>query len=91
MIFSFVGEIKFAVSYFKASKMSFYELRLEYALEGSSNYIAWKDNMEVVLEDNRLKDFIEKYIPKSPTADAQDLAKWRGCVAKTRRIILEGV
>ena len=37
--------------------MVFYGLRLEYALDGSSNYIAWKDHMEVVLEDNGLKDF----------------------------------
>jgi len=31
--------------------------------------------MEVVLEDNELKDFIDKDIPK-PT-DVKDLAKWR--------------
>ena len=40
--------------------MAFYGLRLEYALEGSSNYIAWKDRMDVVLEDNGLKDFIDQ-------------------------------
>ena len=68
---SFVGEIEFLVSYFKSSRMSFYGFRLEYALEGSSNYIYWKDRMEAVLEDNKLKEFIEKYIPKS--SDAQDM------------------
>ena len=41
------------------SPMAFNGLRLEYALDGSSNYIAWKDRMEVVLEDNGLKDFID--------------------------------
>ena len=35
--------------------MDFNRLRLEYALEGSSNYIVWKDNTEEVLEDNGLK------------------------------------
>jgi len=45
--------------------------------------------MEALLEDNGLKDFIEKYIPNPPVVDAQDLAKWRKCVAKARRIILE--
>ena len=40
--------------------MAFYGLRLEYALEGSSNYIAWKDRIEAVLEDNGLKDFIDQ-------------------------------
>ena len=39
--------------------MSFNGLRLEYALEGSSHYIAWKDKMEAVLDDNGLKEFIE--------------------------------
>ena len=39
--------------------MSFNGLRLEYALDGNSNYIAWKDKMEVVLEDNGLKEFID--------------------------------
>jgi len=69
--------------------MSFYGLRLEYFLEGSSDYIAWKDRMEVVLEDNGFKEFIEKDIPKPD--DSQDLGKWTKCVAKERRIILEGV
>lgn len=44
-----------------------------------------------MLEDNRLKEFIDNYIPKPPTIDAQYLAKWKKCVAKARRIILEGV
>ena len=62
--------------------MSFNRLQLEYALEGSSNYIAWKERMEAMLEDNRLNEFIEKDIPKPPTTDAQDLSKWRKYVAK---------
>lgn len=89
MSFSFAGEIKFAVSYFKTSRMSFYRLRLEYALEGNSNYITWKDRIKIVLEDNGLKEFIGKDIPKP--ANAQDLGEWRKCVANARRIILEGV
>jgi len=34
--------------------MAFNGLILEYALEGSSNFISWKDRMEVVLDDNGL-------------------------------------
>jgi len=37
---------------------------LEYALESSSKYIAWKDRMEAVLDDNGLKEFIEADVPK---------------------------
>ena len=68
--------------------MAFNGLRLEYALEGSFNYIAWKDRMEAVLEDNGLKEFIDKDVPKP---DAANLDAWQKKVAKARRILLEGV
>ena len=71
--------------------MEFYGLRLEYALEGSMNYIAWKDRIEVVLEDNGLKDLIDQEIPNLASTNAQELDEWKKCVAKARRIILEGV
>eukprot|EP00253_Pinus_taeda_P016240 PITA_16240 len=69
--------------------MSFNGLRLEYALEGNSNYIAWKDRMEAVLDDNGLKEFIDTDIPK-PT-DATQADAWQKKIAKCRRILLEGV
>eukprot|EP00253_Pinus_taeda_P008777 PITA_08777 len=69
--------------------MAFNCLRLEYALDGSSSYISWKDHLEVVLEDNGLKDFIGQEVPRSN--DATQLAEWKTCVARARRIILEGV
>ena len=71
--------------------MSFNGLRLEYALDGSSNYIAWKDRMEVVLEDNGLKEFIDSNVPKPGSSDAALLDAWKKKIAKTRRILLEGV
>ena len=42
--------------------MAFSGLILEYSLDGSSNYIAWKDRMEALLEDNDLKDFIDQEV-----------------------------
>eukprot|EP00253_Pinus_taeda_P030196 PITA_30196 len=69
--------------------MAFNGLRLEYALNGSSNYIAWKDRMEAVLEDNGLKDFIDQEVQNS--IDTTQLAEWKKCVARERRILLEGV
>ena len=71
--------------------MYFNELRLEYALEGSSNYIAWKDRMEVVLEVNALKELIDSDVPKPASSDAIGLDTWQKKVEKTRRIMLEGV
>lgn len=71
--------------------MSFYGLRLDYALEGSLNYIAWKDKMEVILEDNGLKEFIDHDILNPPAYDAKDLVEWRKCSPKVRRTIPEGV
>ena len=64
--------------------MAFNGLRLEYALDGSSNYISWKDRMEAVLEDNGLKDFIDQEFPKPATANATKLAEWKKCVARAR-------
>lgn len=45
--------------------------------------------MQAVLEDNGLKDFIDQEFPKS--TDATQLAEWKKCVARARRILLEGV
>ena len=71
--------------------MAFNGLRLEYALERSLKYIAWKDRMEMVLEDNGLKEFIDSDVPKPTSMDAALLDVWQKKVAKTRRILLEGV
>jgi hypothetical protein len=71
--------------------MAFNGLRLEYALKGNSNYISWKDRMEAILEENVLKEFIDKYVPKPDAADATNLDAWKKKVAKVRRILLEGV
>ena len=56
---------------------SFNGLRLEYALDGSSNYIAWKDMMKAVLEDNGLKEFIDSDVPKLGSSDAALLDAWQ--------------
>ena len=64
---------------------------MEYALEGNSNYIAWKDRMEVVLDDNGLKDFIDVEIPKPASSDAAALDAWQKKTLKCRIILLEGV
>eukprot|EP00253_Pinus_taeda_P012586 PITA_12586 len=68
--------------------MSFNGLQLEYALEGSSNYISWKDKMEAMLDDNGLKEFIDADVPK-PTTVAQ-VTDSQKKTAKCRRILLEG-
>eukprot|EP00253_Pinus_taeda_P005812 PITA_05812 len=47
--------------------------------------------MEAVLEENSLKDFIDQEVPKPTTTNAQELAEWKKCVARARRILLEGV
>ena len=71
--------------------MSFNGLRLEYALDGSSNYITWNDRMEAVLDDNGLKEFIDADIPKPGSSDAAALDAWQKKVARCQRILLEGV
>ena len=63
-------------------EMYFNGFRLEYALEGSSNYIAWKDRMEVVLEDNGLKEFIDAEILKPASSDVAALDAWQKKTSK---------
>ena len=72
-------------------EMSFNGLRLEYALEDSSNYISWKDRMEAVLDDNGLKEFLDAEIPKPASRDVVALDAWQKKTEKCRRILLEGV
>ena len=55
------------------------------------NYIAWKDRMEAVLEDNRLKEFIDTDIPGCATTYAQNADAWKKNLIEARRIMLEGV
>ena len=71
--------------------MDFNGLILEYALKGSSKYIYWKDRMEAVLEENRLKEFIDNDIPKHVVIVTTNLDAWKKKVEKVRRILLEGV
>ena len=47
--------------------------------------------MEVVLEDNGLKEFIDSDVPKPGSSDAALLDALQKKVAKKRRIPLEGV
>lgn len=71
--------------------MVFYHLSLDYALEGNSNFTALRHKMEVVLEDNVLKEFIDQEIYNLATSNAKNLAEWNKCVAKLRQIILGGI
>ena len=66
-------------------------MRLKYDLEGSPNYIAWKDKMEAMLEDNGLNELIDSDIPQPLVKNSQLPHAWRKNVAKARRIMLEGV
>jgi len=47
--------------------------------------------MEVVLDDNGLLEYIKIYVAKPLACDAQDLSQWKEDLAKSRRIVLEGV
>jgi hypothetical protein len=47
--------------------------------------------MEVVLEGNGLKEFIDIDVPKPVATETANLDAWEKKVAKARRILLEGV
>ena len=62
--------------------MTFNGLRLEYALEGNSNFIDWKDHMEEVFDENGLLEYIKRDVTKPTESYAQNLAQWKKVVAK---------
>ena len=70
--------------------MSFNGLRLKYGYEGNSNYISWKDMMDIVLEDKRLKAFLDFDVLQPTTTYSQLLHACKKNVVKVRRILLEG-
>jgi len=43
-------------------------------LEGTSNFVAWKDHIEAVLDDNGLLEYIKTNVAKPQAFDAQNLA-----------------
>lgn len=69
--------------FFGTKKMDFNGLRLKYALEGTSNFVAWKNCREVLLDDHGL-EYIMKNVAKTQEYDAQNLSQWRKYVAKGR-------
>ena len=71
--------------------MAFNGLILEYAIEGSYNYISWRDMIETIFDDNGLKEFIDNDVPKHVVTDVINLDAWKKKVEKARRILLEGV
>ena len=63
--------------------------RYEDRLEGLSNYTLWKEMIKLVLQVNRIWEFVEKEIEK-PT-DPKELDVWEDLDTKARLIILDNV
>lgn len=53
--------------------MSFKRLGLEYALEGTLNFCACKDKMEVVMDDNGVWEYTQTYITKPVASNSQEI------------------
>ena len=63
--------------------------RYEDRLEGLSNYTLWKEMIKLVLQVNRIWEFVENEI-KKPT-DPKELDVWEDLDTKARLIILDNV
>jgi hypothetical protein len=63
--------------------------RIEYCLDGISNYSSWKERIKLVFLVNNLWKFVDSQTikPTNPT----ELAKYNKLYAKSRLIILDGV
>jgi len=60
-------------------------------LKGTSNFVAWKDHMEAMLDDNGLIEYIKIYVAKPQASYVQNLAQKNKDLSRARIIILEGV
>jgi len=60
--------------------MAFNKLRLEYGLEGTPNFIFWKDCMEATLDDNGLLEYVKLYVAKPQASDAHNISQWKKCI-----------
>lgn len=52
-------------------------MRLQYELEGTSNFCAWKDMMEVVLDENGVWEYTQIDILKPTASNAQEISQWK--------------
>lgn len=54
----------------RTEKITSTRLRLQYALKGTKNFVAWKMCVEVVIDGNMLLDYVKTSVVKPPTSDA---------------------
>ena len=64
-------------------------LRVEYRLDGQSNFGAWKERIISVLDEAEMWDILEKTMV-IPT-NATQLATYKKKCAKAKRLILDGI
>ena len=64
------------------------EMKVEYHLDGDTNFISWKSRVLILKENDLLKLFNEK-VPK-PDAE-ENKSHWRKSNANARRILVNSV
>ena len=58
-------------------------------LDGASNYVIWKARMSCLLDEHFLKVYVDNRVAKP--VDPDPLKKYKGEMAKTKRMILDEV
>ena len=71
------------------AKMASTRLRDQDRLDGASNYVIWKVKISYLLDEHDLKTYVNSVVVV--LADADPLKKYKAEMAKTKRIILDGV
>ena len=69
--------------------MASHGLRDQDRLEGSSNYVIWKERIKFLLDEYDLKTFMDNVVIV-PT-DLDQNKKYKSDMAKAKRLILDGV
>ena len=64
-------------------------MKVEYRLDGDTNFISWKPRVLLILEENDLLKFVNEKGPEPKAEEAK--SQWRKGDAKARRILVDSV
>ena len=72
-----------------STEMASHGLRDQDQLEGSSNYVIWKERIKFLLDEYDLVAFVDNVVDVPTNSDQNK--KYKSNMAKAKRLILDGV
>lgn len=60
-------------------------------LAGTSNYLAWKKRIDLILMENEVIEYVKGSISKPPQAQSQAPSKYMKAEIRVQRILIESI